>query len=238
MPFKSAMQPGLPPKSGQTPTGSIDPELAFEAGVSIALGCGAIARAGEASQKLSRFTDTSYVLMSSAGVTLQRIPRADIVAELERQARINGNLEHYRLRFRPGRVTVMASLFAGFTVLLSMQGWTNMINDRRIADLEESYLAHQASVQQGSSDSELAAIETIGEFESRVLRTRLDGCYAQVKHNLARAADRLNAAMETRTATDGQVRLVDANGAYEQYLQSRDSCRKSLLGLFPGLPQT
>lgn len=232
------MLPGLFSKSGQAAPGSIDPELAFEAGVSIALSSGAIGRAGEASLELSRFTDTSYVLMSPAGVALQRIPRPDIVAELERLARINGNLEHYRLRFRSGRVTVMASMFAGFTVLLSMQGWTNMINDRRIADLEESYLAHQASVEQGSSESDLAAIETIGEFESRVLRTRLDGCYAQVKDNLARAAERLNVAMEKRTATDGQVRLVDANGAYEQYRQSRDSCRNSLLGLFPGLSQT
>jgi hypothetical protein len=113
-----------------------------------------------------------------------------------------------------------------------------MINDRRIADLEESYLAHQASVLEGSSESDLAAIETIGEFESRVLRTRLDGCYAQVKDNLARAADRLNLAMEKRAAADSQVRLVDATGTYAQYRQSRESCRNSLLGLFPGLPQT
>jgi hypothetical protein len=217
--------------------GSIDPELAFEAAVALALSCGAIARAGEASREASRFTDSSYVLMGPDSATLKRIARADIVAELERQARIHGNLERYRLRFRPGRFTLMAALFAGFTALLSMQAWMNLINERRLAALEQSYLDHQASLaggEAGADQAELAAIETVGEFERRLLRTQFEGCYGEVKANLARATDRLRNAHQNAGGEGAPSDLVDARGAYEEFKAAQRACRGSLLGLFSG----
>jgi len=215
--------------------GSIDSELAFEAAVALALSCGAIARAGEASREASRFTDSSYVLMGPGAATLKRIPRADILAELERQARINGNLERYRLRFRPGRFTLMAAVFAGFTALLSMQAWMNLVNERRLAALEQSYLDHQASLaggEGGGDQTELAAIETVGEFERRLLRTQFEGCYGEVKANLARATDRLRTAHQNGAGERAPSDLVDARGAYEDFKAAQRACRGSLFGLF------
>ena len=236
-PAQSSAQWRPPPVLGRP--GSIDPELAFEAAVALALSSGAISRAGEAVRDASRFTDTSYVLMGPAGVTLKRISRAAIVAELERQARINGNLESYRLRFRPGRTTVMVAVFAGFSALLAMQAWVNAINERRIVALEQAYLDHQASLAAGPGGSatpgvQLATIETVGEFESRLLRTKFEGCYDEVKANLARATDQLKLAHQSGASGSAPLHLLDARRTYEEFKAAHRSCRGSLAGLFSG----
>lgn len=225
MTLQGKTQQGMAPK--------IDPELAYEAAVSIALGSGAISRSGEASPEHSRFTDSSYVLMGSAGTTLQRIPRAEILAELERLARINGNLEHYRLRFGPGRWPVLTGLFLGAAAMLSVQVWVNVINERRLAALEQSYLEHQASLDQGAVPSELASLESIGEFESRLLRARFDGCYGEVRDSLARAAERLGSVETSGSREESSLRLSDAQGAYEEFKASRDSCRQAMRRFLP-----
>jgi hypothetical protein len=235
-PGKTSVLPGLFPTHGVSPGGAIDSELAFEAAVAIALGAGTLSRAGEADRDRSRFTDASYVLMGVKGGAVQRIPRAEIVAELERRARINSNLEQYHLRFRPGRATVLVALFAGFTAVLGAQGWMNMLNERRIAALEESYLEHQASVVQGEPTTEMAAIETVGEFESRVMRARLDGCYDEVKASLARAADQLKLATRQRGQEGANPNLLKASHAYEDYKLARDNCRNSMFDLMSWLP--
>lgn len=211
----------------------IDPELAFEAAVSIALGTGVINRTGEASREHSRFTDSSYVLMAPGGTTLQRIPRAEILAELERLARINGNLEHYRLRFGPGRWPVLMGLVIGAAGLLSVQAWVNVINERRLAALEQSYLEHQASLDGGGAASELASLETISEFEERLLRARFDGCYGAVRDSLARATDQLSSIQASGTRDASSLRFVDAQGAYEEFKASRESCRQAMRRFLP-----
>ena len=206
--------------------------------MSSAISAGVISRSGEASQEASRFTETSYVLMGVKGGALRRIPRVEIVAELERQARINSNLEQYHLRFRPGRATVMLGLFGGFATLLFSQGWMNTINERRVAALEASYLEHQASLSGTGDRADLASIETVHEFQARVMRARMDGCYANVQANLARAAGSLQVAMNQRAAGSpandprALANLQEADGAYQQYRAALESCRNSLFGLF------
>lgn len=219
-------------------TGEIDAERAYQAAVSIVISAGVISQPCEASKEASRFTETSYVLMGAKGGALRRIPRVEIVAELERQDRINGNLEQYHLRFRPGRTTVMVGLFGGFATLLFSHGWMNTINERRIAALEASYLEHQASVSGAGDRADLAAIETVHEFQSRVMRARLDGCYANVQANLARAAGSLKVAMNQRAAgglahdPKALANLQQADGSYQQYRAALEHCRNSLFGLF------
>lgn len=211
---------------------SMDPELAFEAAVALALSCGAISRAGEAVREASHFTGSAYALMGPGAVTLKRIPLADLVAELERQARIHGSLEHYRLRFRPRRTTVIAALLAGFTALLSMQAWMNQVSERRIAELERGYLDHQnslvaASGSSATSGTELATIETVADFEQRLLRAQFDGCYSEVKADLAKATDQLVLAHQSRGAGRSPQHLVDASGAYQVFKESHRSCRNA-----------
>lgn len=232
---QAGSSPSSPPTqvaSEQAGTESMDPELAFEAAVALALSCGAISRAGEAIRETSHFTGSCYALMGPGTVTLKRIAHADLVAELERQARIHGNLESYRLRFRPRRTTVIAALLAGFIALLSMQAWMNQVSARRIAELERGYLDHQNSLVAASGSSatpetELATIETVADFEARLQRAQFDGCYSEVKANLAKATDQLVLAHQSRGAGRSPQHLVDASGAYQVFKASHRSCRNA-----------
>jgi len=233
-PFSAPARPGRLAGLATAQAGAIHPELAFDAAVAIALSSGTLSRSGEADRDSSRFNDTSYVLMGVKGGTVQRIARADLLRELERRARINNQLQQYHLRFRPNRSTVLLALLAGFAAIVAAQGWMNMLNERRIAALEESYLEHQASAAGGEPTSDISAIETLAEFESRVMKARLDGCYAEAQTNLARAADELNLAMSQRGQSQANLQL--ANLAYEDYKLVRDSCRNSMVGLLSWLP--
>lgn len=218
---------------------SIDPELAFEAAVALALSCGAIAHAGEAVREASHFSASGYVLMGPGAMTLKRFAQAEIVAELERQARIHDNLEHYQLRFRPRHTTVLAALLAGCTALVSMQAWMNQISERRLTELEQSFLDHQAFLTSATSGSTasgpaLAAIETVAEFEDRLQRSRFEGCYQAVKANLAKATDQLVLADQSPAAAAAPRHLQDARAAYGAFQLARRSCSRSVISPLAG----
>lgn len=217
------------------PTRPIDPKLAFEAAVSLARSSGSIRRASQASQDLSRLTDSSYVLMGPGGVTLKRFPRSELLTELERLERLNGNLEQHRLRFGPGRGPVLITLFALAGGVVAVQALVNEINERRLSALEQSYLAHQQSLAQGSGAAAQEGLETISDFQARLQRVRFDGCYQEARDTLARATQQLSSAQASGSRDESSLRLVDARGAYEQFRASRATCRQAMWRFLPRL---